>query len=548
MNAQGIAGRGPSLHGVGALAADFYLQTGRMPLPSPRAQPLRTHPAFSQAQIRALTAYVASFGGPAIPVVTPPSGDRCPTGSDCSRWTVPAATQSKDRGGIVTGAIVPSLNQATPTQVAQAIRIGPYVMPRFGPPASISPQQPDRPSDRALRAKHPAPRRSRWLGHRADRPDSRGNGCVAAGRRRAAADRAAAGRAHTRAARGPIRHGSTAVSDERAQKGRWLGRLRSAIVMFALWRLGGLRRSPQQEDEHDPSRREVNAPAWAQRLVAVLLALVALSALGFVALFALDPNTQLLGACLGVTLGLLALALTLAGRLLVPQETSVEPRPRPADPQQVRAVHERAAAGSEGITRRGLLLGAVSAAGAGLTAAAAIPVIALGPGLEDQLRHTPLGMRGRALRGRARQRDPRRSRGGGKLSDRIPPGCRPGGSGLPDRARPRRPIHAAASLEPCRLGAGGHPCLLEDLHPRGVRNLFVPLTAQPLHTVAWPGAGVPLSLLHLRCAGRRRGRVWPLPADHCRSYRYRSTRPAHCAQQAARMSGPVGPAWWGDSR
>ena len=69
MNAQGIRGRAPSLHGVGALAADFYLETGRMPLPSPRAQPMRTHPAFSQAKIQSLIDYVASFGGPAIPTV-----------------------------------------------------------------------------------------------------------------------------------------------------------------------------------------------------------------------------------------------------------------------------------------------------------------------------------------------------------------------------------------------------------------------------------------------------------------------------------------------
>ena len=175
----------------------------------------------------------------------------------------------------------------------------------------------------------------------------------------------------------------------RERQGRWLGRLRSAIVMLALWCLGGLRRAPQQQAEHDPSRREINASGWAQQLVAALLVLVAFSALGFVALFALDPNTQLLGACLGVTLALLALALVLAGRLLVPQETSVEPRPRPADAEQVRAVHERAAAGIEGVTRRRLLLGAAGVAGAGLTAAAAIPVIALGPGLEDQLRRTP---------------------------------------------------------------------------------------------------------------------------------------------------------------
>ena len=41
LSAQGISGRAPSLHGVGALAADFYLQTGRMQLPNPKAQPLR---------------------------------------------------------------------------------------------------------------------------------------------------------------------------------------------------------------------------------------------------------------------------------------------------------------------------------------------------------------------------------------------------------------------------------------------------------------------------------------------------------------------------
>ena len=35
------------------------------------------------------------------------------------------------QGGYVTGAVPPSLAEATPVQVAQAVRIGPYVMPRF---------------------------------------------------------------------------------------------------------------------------------------------------------------------------------------------------------------------------------------------------------------------------------------------------------------------------------------------------------------------------------------------------------------------------------
>ena len=42
-----------------------------------------------------------------------------------------ACHQVVGRGGVVTGAYVPTLLEATPRQVAEAIRIGPYVMPRF---------------------------------------------------------------------------------------------------------------------------------------------------------------------------------------------------------------------------------------------------------------------------------------------------------------------------------------------------------------------------------------------------------------------------------
>ncbi len=129
--AQGIRGRAPNLQGVGALAADFYLETGRMPLPSSRAQPLRTTPAFSQSKIKALIAYVASFGGPEIPLVHPRQGSLAEGqrlfGLDCA-----GCHTIQGQGGIVTGAVVPSLNQATPTQIGEAVRIGPYVMPRFG--------------------------------------------------------------------------------------------------------------------------------------------------------------------------------------------------------------------------------------------------------------------------------------------------------------------------------------------------------------------------------------------------------------------------------
>jgi ubiquinol-cytochrome c reductase cytochrome c subunit len=131
LGGEGIKRRGPSLRGVGAAAADFYLQTGRMPLPSPAAEPLRTRPAFPQRQIAALVSYVASFGGPPVPAVQPARGSLS-RGHDLFALNCAGCHTIQGQGGIVTGGIVPSLNLVTPRQVAEAIRVGPYVMPRFG--------------------------------------------------------------------------------------------------------------------------------------------------------------------------------------------------------------------------------------------------------------------------------------------------------------------------------------------------------------------------------------------------------------------------------
>jgi ubiquinol-cytochrome c reductase iron-sulfur subunit len=168
-----------------------------------------------------------------------------------------------------------------------------------------------------------------------------------------------------------------------------------ALVVLVLWRRGALRRRRSRE-EADPSHRSAGSPRWAERLVLGLLALIALGAACFVALFALEPDTQLLGLALGVTAALTAAALVVSARWIVPQETEVEQRPRLADPERVRQVEREARAGVEGITRRRLLAGAAGVAGAGITAAVVIPVVALGPGIEEQLRRTPWHS-GRAL-------------------------------------------------------------------------------------------------------------------------------------------------------
>ncbi len=59
---------GPSLVGVGAAAVDFQVGTGRMPMAQPGAQAPRKQALYTDDEIAALAAYVASLGpGPAIP-------------------------------------------------------------------------------------------------------------------------------------------------------------------------------------------------------------------------------------------------------------------------------------------------------------------------------------------------------------------------------------------------------------------------------------------------------------------------------------------------
>ncbi len=122
---------GPSLVGVGALAADFYLRSGYMPLRDPYAQPERGEPAFSDEQIEALVAYVASLGdGPAVPEPDP-GGGSLSEGLELFTENCAGCHQVVAEGGMVTGAVAPPLAGLPAVQIAEAVRIGPYVMPSF---------------------------------------------------------------------------------------------------------------------------------------------------------------------------------------------------------------------------------------------------------------------------------------------------------------------------------------------------------------------------------------------------------------------------------
>lgn len=125
-------GIAPSLHGVGALAADFYLRTGYMPLAHVGLQPRRSHQFLSERQIKALVAYVASFGGPKIPKPQPWRGNLS-QGQSLFTEHCAGCHQIAAQGGYLTGAAAEPLRfqGISATRIAEAVRIGPYVMPRF---------------------------------------------------------------------------------------------------------------------------------------------------------------------------------------------------------------------------------------------------------------------------------------------------------------------------------------------------------------------------------------------------------------------------------
>lgn len=126
---------GPTLIGVGPASVDFMLTSGRMPLGDPNDQPMRQAPKFTPDEIDALVAYVASIapGGPTIPRVDAAAGDL----QDGMRLFINNCASCHGAGGtgdsVGGGQIAPDLMPADPTQIGEAIRTGPGVMPKFGP-------------------------------------------------------------------------------------------------------------------------------------------------------------------------------------------------------------------------------------------------------------------------------------------------------------------------------------------------------------------------------------------------------------------------------
>jgi ubiquinol-cytochrome c reductase cytochrome c subunit len=114
--------------------------------------------------MKALTDYVASLGkGPGIPQVHPERGTIA-DGQELFTDHCAGCHQVVAEGGYVTGAVPPALEDATSVQIAEAVRIGPNVMPVFSRKA-ITPHELDSIIRYVQYAKHPDDRGGWAIGH-----------------------------------------------------------------------------------------------------------------------------------------------------------------------------------------------------------------------------------------------------------------------------------------------------------------------------------------------------------------------------------------------
>ena len=127
-----VHGLGPSLRGVGALAADFYLRTGYMPLGHPDEQPKRGRVLFSEPEIRALIDLRRLAGQRAAdPDAATAAGQPAPGARAVHQPLRRLPPDRRRRAASRPARACRRWTRRPPTQIAEAVRIGPYLMPRF---------------------------------------------------------------------------------------------------------------------------------------------------------------------------------------------------------------------------------------------------------------------------------------------------------------------------------------------------------------------------------------------------------------------------------
>lgn len=142
LDAQGTS-QAPSLVGAGAAAVDFQMSTGRMPAKEVGAEEPEKPSLFSKQQIYEIADYIASLGGgPSIPTAdqVSSSGANTALGEQLYNANCAQCHNAGLSGGALTyGKYAPSLANATPTEIYEAMLTGPEAMPVFAD-GSVSPQ------------------------------------------------------------------------------------------------------------------------------------------------------------------------------------------------------------------------------------------------------------------------------------------------------------------------------------------------------------------------------------------------------------------------
>ncbi|MDM4763984.1 c-type cytochrome [Galbitalea sp. SE-J8] len=124
----------PTLVGVGAAAVDFQVGTGRMPAAASGPQAEKKPVQFTDDQVKALAAYVATIGvGPAIPAAEYTDGEGDPAhGGELFRTNCAMCHNVAGAGGALTeGKFAPALTGVTGTHIYEAMLTGPQNMPVF---------------------------------------------------------------------------------------------------------------------------------------------------------------------------------------------------------------------------------------------------------------------------------------------------------------------------------------------------------------------------------------------------------------------------------
>ena len=156
LNAQGTKDEkgkqiAPSLIGVGAASVDFQVSTGRMPMQQPGAQNPTKPQTYSEQEIRALAAYVASLApGPSIPDPADYSlaglseaerQEAVARGGQIFLTNCTACHNFAGKGGAMPrGGYAPALDNTEARHIYEAMLTGPGQMPSFSN-GNLSPEE-----------------------------------------------------------------------------------------------------------------------------------------------------------------------------------------------------------------------------------------------------------------------------------------------------------------------------------------------------------------------------------------------------------------------